>query len=189
HIEDKLWKGFFDAIFGLASILLAIFFGAALGNVVRGVPLQTDGFFFEPLWTNWRVGEQNGILDWYTVICGVVALVTLTVHGSLYLATKTEGGLNLRARSVAYVLWPVQVLLTGASLMKWEFPRLCRGGSQTLRIPGVYLPLLPSFCRSPLPREPRAVAVASAFQRLRSGPFEGPATVKPPALPEDTYFA
>src|SRR5271157_777840 len=73
-------------------------------------------------------------------------------------------------------------------LMKWEFPRLCRGGSQTLRIPGVYLPLLPSFCRSPLPREPRAVAVASAFQRLRSGPFEGPATVKPPALPEDTYF-
>src|SRR5271157_631740 len=73
--------------------------------------------------------------------------------------------------------------------MKWEFPRLCRGGSQTLRIPGVYLPLLPSFCRSPLPREPRAVAVASAFQRLRSGPFEGPATVKPPALPEDTYSA
>src|SRR5271157_1719961 len=72
--------------------------------------------------------------------------------------------------------------------MKWEFPRLCRGGSQTLRIPGVYLPLLPSFCRSPLPREPRAVAVASAFQRLRSGPFEGPATVKPPALPEDTYL-
>src|SRR5271157_4166991 len=74
-----------------------------------------------------------------------------------------------------------------AFLMKREFPRLCRGGSQTLRIPGVYLPLLPSFCRSPLPREPRAVAVASAFQRLRSGPFEGPATVKPPALPEDTY--
>ena len=44
------------------------------------------------------------------------------------------------------------------------------------------------FCRSPLPREPRAVALAFAFHRLRSGPFEGPATVKPPALPEDTYF-
>ena len=34
-----------------------------------------------------------------------------------------------------------------------------------------------------MPREPRAVAVAFAFHRLRSGPFEGPATVKPPALP------
>src|SRR5271167_536529 len=46
HVQDELWKGFFDVIFGLASILLAIFFGAALGNVVRGVPLQPDGYFF-----------------------------------------------------------------------------------------------------------------------------------------------
>ena len=117
HIEEAVWKGFFDVIFGISSILLAIFFGAALGNVVRGVPLQADGYFFEPLWTNWRVGAQNGILDWYTVICGVVALVTLVVHGSLYLAIKTEGELNSRARKVASLFWPVQVLLTGASLI------------------------------------------------------------------------
>ena len=121
HIEDKLWKGFFDAIFGLSSILLAIFFGAALGNVVRGVPLNADGYFFEPLWTNWRVGAQNGILDWYTVICGVVALVTLVVHGSLYLAIKTEGNLNLRARRVASTFWPVQVLVTIFSLIATVF--------------------------------------------------------------------
>src|ERR1017187_7176511 len=74
-----------------------------------------------------------------------------------------------------------------ARLIKREFPRLCRGGSKTLRIPGVYLPLLFSFCRSPLFGNPTAVAVAFAFHRLRSGPFEGPATVKPPALPEDAY--
>jgi len=117
QIKDKLWKGFLDVVFGLASILLAIFFGAALGNVVRGVPLQPDGYFFEPLWTNWRVGAQNGVLDWYTVICGVVALVTLTIHGSLYLATKTEGHLNLKARKVVSILWPVQVLLTAFSLI------------------------------------------------------------------------
>jgi cytochrome d ubiquinol oxidase subunit II len=121
HIGDKLWKGFFDAIFGLASILLAIFFGAALGNVVRGVPLNADGYFFEPLWTNWRVGAQNGILDWYTVICGVVALVTLVVHGSLYLAIKTEGNLHLRARKVASAFWPVQVLVTIFSLIATVF--------------------------------------------------------------------
>ena len=79
-------------------MLLAIFFGAALGNVVRGVPLNADGYFFEPLWTNFRVGTNNGILDWYTVLCGVVALVTLTTHGCLYLAMKTEGELQ-RARA------------------------------------------------------------------------------------------
>lgn len=117
HIEQGVWKSFFDAIFGVSSILLAIFFGAALGNVVRGVPLNSDGYFFEPLWTNWRVGQQNGVLDWYTVLCGVVALVTLVVHGSLYLATKTQNELNVRARKVASAFWPVQVLLTIFSLI------------------------------------------------------------------------
>ena len=128
HIEEAVWKGFFDVIFGISSILLAIFFGAALGNVVRGVPLQADGYFFEPLWTNWRVGAQNGILDWYTVICGVVALVTLVVHGSLYLAIKTEGELNSRARKVASLFWPVQVLLTVASLIATVLRRAARAG-------------------------------------------------------------
>jgi cytochrome d ubiquinol oxidase subunit II len=117
HLQEPLWKHFFDAIFGISSILLAIFFGAALGNVVRGVQLNDEGYFFEPLWTNWRVGAQNGILDWFTVMCGVIALVTLVVHGSLYLATKTEGNLNARARKTAFALWPVQVLLTIVSLI------------------------------------------------------------------------
>jgi cytochrome d ubiquinol oxidase subunit II len=117
HIQETVWQGFFDTVFGVASILLAIFFGAALGNVVRGVPLNSEGYFFEPLWTNWRVGAQNGILDWYTVMCGVVALVTLLMHGSLYLALKTEGELNARVRKVASLLWPVQVVLTILSLV------------------------------------------------------------------------
>ena len=78
---------------------------------------NADGYFFEPLWTNFRVGRRTGILDWYTVLCGVVALVTLTVHGALYLATKTEGDLNARARKVAR-LWPVQLLLTIAGLLR-----------------------------------------------------------------------
>src|SRR6202046_2051581 len=58
HVQEKVWKGFFETIFGGSIILLAIFFGAALGNVVRGVPLNAEGYFFEPLWTNWRVGAQ-----------------------------------------------------------------------------------------------------------------------------------
>jgi cytochrome d ubiquinol oxidase subunit II len=121
HIQERVWQGFFETIFGVSSILLAIFFGAALGNVVRGVPLNAEGYFFEPLWTNWRVGAQNGVLDWYTVICGVVALVTLVVHGSLYIANKTEGQLNFRARKVASWFWPVQVLLTIFSLIATVF--------------------------------------------------------------------
>jgi hypothetical protein len=48
--------------------------------------------------------------------------------------------------------------------------------------------LLLWFCQSLVSNEPQAAAVAFAFHRLRSGPFEGPATVKPPAKPEDTYL-
>ena len=47
--------------------LLAVFYGAALANVVRGVPIGNDGYFFEPLWPDLRVGKDTGILDWYTV--------------------------------------------------------------------------------------------------------------------------
>src|SRR5258708_2325387 len=38
------------------SLLLVLFLGAALGNVVRGVPLDGQGNFLEPLWTNFRLG-------------------------------------------------------------------------------------------------------------------------------------
>ena len=116
HIDNPVWQGFFDAIFGGSSALLTIFFGAALGNVIRGVPLGPDGYFFEPLWTNFRAGANPGILDWYTVIAGVVALTTLTIHGALYVVVKTEGELSARARKVAFTMWPVQLALTFISL-------------------------------------------------------------------------
>ena len=121
HLDSPVWRGFFDGCFGISSLLLTIFFGAALGNVLRGVPLQKDGYFFLPLWTNWRVGPQPGILDWYTVIAGVVALVALTIHGAHYVALKTEADLNLRARDVAARLWPVLVVVTLASLVATLF--------------------------------------------------------------------
>jgi cytochrome bd ubiquinol oxidase subunit II len=122
HMDNPVWRGFFDFVFCASSALLAIFFGAALGNVVRGVPLGADQYFFEPLWTNFRVnqgigGTNNGILDWYTVLTGVIALVTLTAHGSLYVAIKTEGDLNRRAHAVAKAAWPLQLLLTVVGLV------------------------------------------------------------------------
>ncbi len=117
HMDNPVWRGFFEFVFCASSVLLTIFFGAALGNVVRGVPLGEDHYFFEPLWTNFRVGTNNGILDWYTVLTGVMALVTLTAHGSLYVAIKTESDLNRRARAVAQWAWPFQLLLTIVGLI------------------------------------------------------------------------
>ena len=115
QLDNPMWENFWDFTFAVASALLAIFFGAALGNVVRGVPLNSEGYFFEPLWTNWRVGQDNGILDWYTVLAGVVAYVALTVHGASYLAVKTTDGMNGRSRKLAGFAWYWLVLVTIAS--------------------------------------------------------------------------
>jgi len=121
HIDSPLWRGFFDVIFALSSTLLCVFLGAALGNVVRGVPLDATRYFFEPLWTDFKLGPQPGILDWYTILTGVVALVTLTAHGAYYVALKTDEDLGRRARGVALLLWPLQFFLTLASLMATYF--------------------------------------------------------------------
>jgi len=118
HLHEAVWQTFFDGVFFLSSALLAIFYGAALGNVIRGVPLGKDGYFFEALWTNWRVGAHPGILDWYTVIAGVVALVALANHGAIYLAIKTEGELQQRVSRIALWAWPLLLLLTLVSLVE-----------------------------------------------------------------------
>jgi cytochrome d ubiquinol oxidase subunit II len=105
HVESPVWRPLWDAVFGAASALLAIFFGAALGNVVRGVPLEASGFFFLPLWTDFGVSGALGILDWYTVTVGIAAFATLTLHGALWVAWKTEGPLEERCRRLAARAW------------------------------------------------------------------------------------
>jgi cytochrome d ubiquinol oxidase subunit II len=117
HVQDPLWWSAFDFIFFASSLLLAVFFGAAIGNVMRGVPLGPDGYFFEALWTNFRVGPNPGILDWYTTMTGLLALVALSVHGAHYVAAKTEGTINSRSRRCAAIAWPVLVALTIGSLI------------------------------------------------------------------------
>jgi len=112
HIDDPLWHQAWDVAFSGASALLALFFGAALGNLVRGLPLTKDGDFFEPLWTDFRVGDVTGILDWYTLLVGITATLALTLHGALWLSLKTEAELQARAKAVVRRLWPVLVLLT-----------------------------------------------------------------------------
>lgn len=117
HRESPVWRSFFDGLFTLSSALLAIFFGAALGNVLRGVPLGADHFFFLALWTDGRPGPYPGILDWYTVLTGVVALVAITIHGALYLCLKNSGPLAERARRSAMLASPLLVVVTLASLI------------------------------------------------------------------------
>ena len=112
HIISRIWDPFWDFVFSASSLLLAIFFGAALANVVRGVPLDSSGYFFEPLWTDFRLGEQTGILDWYTILVGVMSLAVLTMHGALWVQLKTTDAVNQRAGKMAGSVWWLVLILT-----------------------------------------------------------------------------
>jgi cytochrome bd ubiquinol oxidase subunit II len=119
HIQNELWSGFWDVIFAGASTLLVVFFGTALGNVVRGVPLNAEGYFFLPLWTNLQPGNDAGIIDWFTLISGIAAVAALSMHGALWTALKTTGEVSSRSRALAARAWtlvvPLVVFLSGVS--------------------------------------------------------------------------
>jgi cytochrome bd ubiquinol oxidase subunit II len=125
HIESPLWASFWDAMFFIGSALLAVFFGAALGNVVRGVPLNESGYFFQPLWTDFSPFSRTpGILDWYTGLIGLLALTTVVVHGANFIALKTENDLNARSRGISRLFALVTAALTALATLAtfWVSP-------------------------------------------------------------------
>ena len=113
HLADGMWRGLWDFAFTAASVLLPVLLGAALGNVVRGVPVDASGYFNIPLFTDFGTDNPVGILDWYTVLMGVFVLVTIANHGALFLAWKTDGPVHERARRMALHLSVLTAVLGG----------------------------------------------------------------------------
>jgi cytochrome bd ubiquinol oxidase subunit II len=109
-IDSVLWRAFWDFGFAASSASLAILFGAAIGNVIRGMPL-TDAPLSLPLFTDFGVRGPLGILDWYTVSVAVFTLVCLCAHGASYLTMKAEGEVYRRAKALTKWLWPGAIVL------------------------------------------------------------------------------
>ncbi len=143
HFPSPLWGQFWDGLFFLGSALLAIFLGAAVGNVVRGVSLDQQGRFFAPLWTDFDPRSPTpGILDWYTILIGLLALSTLVLHGANFIAVKTTADLQQRTQRIARLALVSTVLLAAISTVAtfWLRPVLLdRFASQPL---GAIFPLL-----------------------------------------------
>ena len=105
HVALDLWRSFWDGVFFLASSSMPIFLGAALGNIIRGVPLDKRGHFNLPLFTDFTARNPVGILDWYTVLVGLFVFATLAAHGALFLSWKTDGEVRSRCRKLALPAW------------------------------------------------------------------------------------
>lgn len=131
QIKNRMWEAIWDKAFGISSLLLALFFGVALGNVVRGVNLGmvTDGvsayeahYFFLPLWNPSFSphAEHLGVIDWFTLLLGIVGVVTLAIHGANWIIFKTNSDLNQKLRRVVFNLNFVLTALVIISLLVWH---------------------------------------------------------------------
>ncbi|SHI50006.1 cytochrome d ubiquinol oxidase subunit II [Flavobacterium haoranii] len=131
QIHHPLWEAIWDKAFGIASLLLALFFGAALGNVVRGVNLgmvqngistHEPHYFFLPLWNESfsPQAEHQGIIDWFTLMLGIIAVVALTIHGANWIIFKTNSDLNSKLKNVVFKLNFVLLALVILSLFIWH---------------------------------------------------------------------
>lgn len=101
-VDSPGWRRAWDWAFGLGSLLPAVLFGVAFGNVVRGLPIDADGRY---------TGSFFDLLNPYALAVGVLSLALFVVHGALYLAVRTDGSLRERMRSVVSQWWPVCVVL------------------------------------------------------------------------------
>lgn len=85
-----------DAAFALGSLVAVLLLGVALGNILRGIPLDAGGNY---------TGGFFGLLNPFALAVGVLNLAMIATHGALYLVVKTEGPLAERARGWAKIAW------------------------------------------------------------------------------------
>ena len=123
HINDRLWQQFWDFLFVFSNFLLAILFGAAAGNLARGVPLDAHGDFSMAFFTDFNVRGNVGLLDWYTVSIAIFTAVMLAAHGATYLTLKTEGPVHDRSEKWAKYLWIAVVPLLLVVLIESRIAR------------------------------------------------------------------
>ncbi len=87
--EMKWWRQMWDAAFSISSVLIAFLMGVALGNIVKGIPLDANKEF---------TGTFLGMITPYTVLVGVTTVALFMMHGAIYGVMKTEGELHNKMR-------------------------------------------------------------------------------------------
>ena len=126
----QMWKDIWDKAFGISSLLLALFFGIALGNIMRGVnlggvengiSLYEKHYFFLPLWDSSfsPLSETPGVIDWFTIIIGIITVIALMVHGANWVILKTQSSINNKLKNIIYYSNIALLLLTLISLIIW----------------------------------------------------------------------
>jgi cytochrome bd ubiquinol oxidase subunit II len=103
-LRNGRWRATWDWCLVIAGVLPAFLFGAAMGNLLQGVPIRFDDTMrlaYE--------GSVLGLLNPFALLCGLVSLAMLVMHGAMFLVMKTDGPVRERARTA--VRWASCVLI------------------------------------------------------------------------------
>ncbi len=100
--KSPAWRSAWDAAFALGSFLPALLFGVAIGNVVRGLPLDAEGEYAGTFFT---------LLNPFALAVGLLGVAMFVMQGAAWLNLKTEGALRDRARATARAAWGAFVVL------------------------------------------------------------------------------
>jgi len=83
--ESKVWRSLWDCTFSFSSILVAFLLGVILGNLIEGIPLDAEQNF---------IGTFSDFFHPYSVLLGITATSLFAMHGTIYLAMKTDGPMH-----------------------------------------------------------------------------------------------
>lgn len=96
-IEHTHWRSFWDICLFIGGFFPALIFGVAIGNVLQGVP-----FYFDQTLRVFYVGSFWQLLNPFALICGLVSIAMMIMHGSVFLCIKTVGPVQERARKYTF---------------------------------------------------------------------------------------
>ncbi len=91
-IQSPAWRSFWDWILFVSGFVPTLVFGVAIGNTILGIPFHFD-FELRPFYT----GSFWQLFTPFTLLCGLVSVAMITMHGGLYLACKTDDPIRTRA--------------------------------------------------------------------------------------------
>lgn len=109
----KWWRTGWDTTFSISSLLSALLIGVAMGNVTRGIPLDSEGNF---------TGTFLSLLNPYSLLLGVTTVALFAMHGGIFLVMKTQGDLQAQIKKLlnpCIAIFTVLIILHAASTLMY----------------------------------------------------------------------
>jgi len=126
-VESPGWRKLWDWVVVVTGFLLALLWGVAVGNLIKGVAIKADMNYY---------GGLLPLLNPFALLAGLVFVFLFAMHGANFLTLKTADPIMSRAKDAAKNLWFPTVILTVA-LVVWAFV-----GTDLFKGPAAWLALL-----------------------------------------------